>query len=142
MGMVDVQVEQVVARLQELQCSISGFKPATPSKMVSSTFRSVLSLCLVNYCLRDRSVSIRSVCGTHRTSYFLLRRMPDLLGYSPNKKGNADRRGEGFFIRFDALRAATYAVLILRLFCQSFVNFLDSLLRAHALLGQLRSFYF
>ena len=57
--------------------------------------------------------------------------MPDLLGYSPNKKGNSDRRGEGF----DALRAATYAVFTVRLYCRLFVNSLDSLFRAHALPG-------
>lgn len=50
-----MQVEQVVARLQELQCSISGFKPATPSKLISSSRRSVVSICLVIYCLRSRS---------------------------------------------------------------------------------------
>lgn len=43
--------------------------------------------------------------------------MADLLGYSPNKKGNADRRGEGFFIRSDALRTATNDIGTLRVFC-------------------------
>ena len=101
-----MQVEQVVARLQELQCSISGFKPATPSKMISSSCRSVVSPFVCD------QIGFSLICLLYSQDFaiFFLRRMPDLLSYSPNKKGNGDRRGEGF----DALRAAIYAVFTLR----------------------------